>query len=320
MLAGLRAYQLAERSPPPAPAPVIATAEGTALRDYRLPETTCGTPVVFVPSLINPPNVLDLAAHNSLLRWLVERGLWPLLVDWGSPAPADRAIDIGGHVTDRLLPLIAKLPTPPVLVGYCLGGTMALAASALTPLAGLALIATPWRFGGFSDAARADVAALWNGAERGCDALGVVPMEVLQAGFWRLDPERTLAKYARFGTLERGSELARGFVALEDWSNSGAPLTYAAGRELFDDFYDADLPGTGRWRVGGATIDPGAVACPAIEFVSATDRIVPAASSPQLTDRRVIDAGHVGMVVGSRARDQLWEPLADWLCARTGTR
>jgi polyhydroxyalkanoate synthase len=26
-----------------------------------------------------------------------------------------------------------------------------------------------------------------------------------------------------------------------------------------------------------------------------------------------LDAGHVGMVVGRRARDLLWEPLADFL-------
>ncbi|WP_425442862.1 alpha/beta fold hydrolase [Sphingomonas spermidinifaciens] len=314
IMAGLAAYQRAPRPPAPPPRPVVASAGRATLRDHRTGPGG-GPPVVFVPSLINPPRVLDLTPDKSLLGWLADQGHAPLLVDWGDPDPAERTLDIAAHVTDRLLPLLAALPEPPVLVGYCLGGTMALAASLLTRVAGLVLIAAPWRFSGFSDRARADIADLWTAAEPACDRLGLVPMEVLQTGFWQLDAERTLDKYARFAALHPETEAAAAFVALEDWSNQGAPLTYAAGRELFDDFYDADLPGTGRWRVGGRAIDPAALACPAVEFVSAGDRIVPAASSAMLPDRRLLGAGHVGMVVGSRARDQLWEPLADWLSA-----
>lgn len=318
VLAGLAAYQRAPRNTPRAPRPVLAQAGNATLRDYR-GDASKGAPVVFVPSLINPPHVLDLAPDNSLLGYLADVGLAPMLVDWGTPAWEDRGLDIGGHVTERLLPMLATLDQPPVLVGYCLGGTMAMAAAALTPLAGLALLATPWRFSAFSDAARADIAGLWQAGEPGCAALGVVPMEVLQSGFWRLDPDRTLDKYARFATLDQAGRDAAAFVALEDWSNQGAPLTYAAGRELFDDFYDADMPGTGRWRVGGQRVDA-ALSMPHVEFVSATDRIVPATTSAMLRDRRVLNAGHVGMIVGSRARTQLWAPLADWLSAAVVAR
>jgi len=55
------------------------------------------------------------------------------------------------------------------------------------------------------------------------------------------------------------------------------------------------------------------LSCPAVEFVARNDRIVPAATAIGLADRRDVDAGHVGMIVGSRARDQLWEPLANWI-------
>jgi polyhydroxyalkanoate synthase len=61
--------------------------------------------------------------------------------------------------------------------------------------------------------------------------------------------------------------------------------------------------------------DPLALACPAVEFVSRTDRIVPAATAAGLADRRDLAAGHVGMVVGGGARTVLWEPLAAWLTA-----
>jgi len=305
-MAGLRRYQDWPRTTPPKPMPARHRKGTARLRDFG----GAGRPVVFVPSLINPPAILDLTPAQSLLRWIAAQAFRVWLLDWGTPTPADRALDIADHVEHRLLPLLAKLPAPPILVGYCLGGTMALAAAARSPVAGFAAIAAPWRFRGYG-AARDDIAALWAGAQPSCEALGLVPMEVLQTGFWRLDPARTIAKYEAFATMP--DERAAGFVALEDWANAGAPLTFAAGAELFDAMIANDLPGTGAWRVAGATVDSAALACPAIEFVSRTDRIVPAATAIGLPDRRDLAAGHVGMIVGGRARAQLWEPLADWL-------
>src|SRR3546814_12525242 len=81
-----------------------------------------------------------------------------------------------------------------------------------------------------SDVCSSDlIASLWQSAEPACAALGLVPMEVLQTGFWRLDPGRTIAKYERFGRLDPDSEAARTFVELEDWANAGAPPPHAAG-------------------------------------------------------------------------------------------
>ncbi|WP_119036963.1 alpha/beta fold hydrolase [Hephaestia caeni] len=310
-LAGLRAFQAAPRRAAWAPPAALHREDRASLRDYG----GDGAPVVVVPSLINPPFVLDLGAR-SLLRWLAGRGHRVLLVDWGAPSPDERDLDVAGHVERLLLPLLARLDAPPILAGYCLGGTMALAAACAMPVAGLAMIAAPWRFAGFSPRARRDIASLWQSAEPACAALGLVPMEVLQTGFWRLDPGRTIAKYERFARLDPDGEAARSFVELEDWANAGAPLPYAAGVEIFD-FIAHDVPGSGQWRVAGKAVDPAALACPAVDFVSLTDRIVPAASAADLPDRRDLSAGHVGMIVGSRARAQLWEPLDAWL---TGVR
>ena len=308
-LTGLRRYQDWPR-PAPAPAAPARLREGAAcLRDIG----GDGPPVVFVPSLINPPAVLDIAPDRSLVRWIAAQGHRCWLLDWGEPRAEDRDLDVAGHVAERLLPLLAAMGEPPVLIGYCLGGTMALAAAALHPVRGVATIAAPWRFAGYGEAARADMAALWADARPACEALGAVPVEVLQAGFWRLDPARTVAKFEAFAAMPAESDAARRFVALEDWANAGAPLTLAAGAELFERLVAEDLPGAGAWHVGGVRVDPLALACPAVEFVSLTDRIVPAESAVGLPDRREVAAGHVGMVVGGAARAALWEPLAAWL-------
>ncbi len=313
-LAGLAAFQNASRANRGRPAPARHRKGRARLRDHGVPGSG-GRPIIFVPSLINPPFILDLAPDVSLVRWLAAQGFHPFLLDWGCPLPRDRDLDVTGHVAQRLLPLIAKFEQPPVLVGYCLGGTMALAAACATHVAGLALIATPWTFSGFGDASRAAIAALWQAAQPLCEGMGLVPMEVLQAGFWRLDPTKTIAKYEAFSRLDPDSAAAASFIALEDWANAGAPLPYAAGRQLFEDFVAADLPGNGGWHVDGRAATPASLCCPAIEFVSLNDRIVPAASAANLPDRHDLGAGHVGMIVGRGARDQLWTPLRDWLTA-----
>jgi polyhydroxyalkanoate synthase subunit PhaC len=305
-LAGLRRYQEAERPPPPAPMPALAQAHGATLRDYG----GGGPAVLFVPSLINPPNVLDMG-DRSLLRWLSGQDRRVLLLDWGWPGEDRREMSVAGHVERILLPLMAGLGEPVDLVGYCLGGTMALAAAQTGPARSVATIAAPWHFNGFPDEARAALAKLWADAGPTVAALGLLPMEVLQCAFWSLDPARTVAKFEAFATLE-GAE-ARTFVMLEDWANDGPPLPEAAAWELFSNLFQDDLTGLGEWYVGGTFIAPESLAIPIFNIVSTTDRIVPAATAPRVGERLDLTLGHVGMVIGSRGKEMLWGPLAAWL-------
>lgn len=308
-LAGLRAYQEAPRPPSPPLMPVIAEAEGAMLRDYG----GDGSPVLFLPSLINPPSILDLAENNSLLRWLARRGNRVLLLDWGTDLGKRGALDIAAHVERIVLPVAGTLDSPPALVGYCLGGTIALAAAARMQVAGLATIAAPWHFAGFPDDARATLAELWSGNENMVRALDLLPMEVLQSAFWSLDPARTVAKFEAFASLDPASDKARAFVTLEDWANDGPPIGEAAAEEMFLSFFRDDVPGRGEWIVGGAPVDPSALDSPILNIVSTTDRIVPAASAIRVGERIDLALGHVGMVVGGRAKASLWEPLEAWL-------
>ena len=305
-LEGLRKYQESPRPAPPAPMPALAGAHGAVLRDYGGE----GPPVVFVPSLINPPNVLDIG-DRSLLRWLSGRGRRVLLVDWGWPGEDRRAMSVAGHVEQILLPLIGALGEPAILAGYCLGGTMALAAAGPGQTLGVATIAAPWHFHGFPEESRAALANLWKSAEPTVDTLGLLPMEVLQSAFWNLDPARTVRKFEAFAALE-GDE-ARTFVMLEDWANDGPPISAAAGREMFEDMLGSDVTGTCQWRVAGGIADPEALPCPVLNIVSTTDRIVPAATAHGAGERIDLALGHVGMIVGSRAREAMWEPLEGWL-------
>ena len=313
-LQGLRAYQEAKRPADMAKMPMVAELHGASLRDYGGE----GVPLLVIPSLINPPNVLDLAQDNSLLRWLAAHGHHVLLLDWGSDSLRRRAMSVAGHVEQIIVPMLERIDQAPSVLGYCLGGTMAAAVATIRPVRSLVTLASPWHFAGYPDSDRSMLVGLWAQAQLAAASLGLLPMEVLQAAFWNLDPARTIAKFESFAGFEPGSREAQAFVLLEDWANDGPALPEAAAREIFDCFFAADLPGTNAWQVAGKTIDPARILCPQLHIISATDRIVPAATGFSSGECRVIDQGHVGMIVGSRARTGLWEPLDAWLSQLPG--
>ncbi len=287
---------------------------GVALRDHGGDTASHDRLLVMVPSLINPATVLDLAPGNSLLDALAAAGIRPLLVDWGEIPPVDPAPLVRNH----LVPLIASLGEPVALAGYCVGGTLALGAAQCLGdrVERLALLATPWHFAGYAEPLRRGFGDWWRAVSPLANQLGGVPIDLIQPAFWAIDPAGLADKFARLADLP-DADAVEAFVRLEDWTNTGTTLPRPVARALFEDFFQADITGSGDWRIDGEAIDPAALACPVIDIVAARDRLVPAAAALSAGDasipRLTIAAGHVGMIVGREAPHQLWAPLAEWL-------
>ena len=302
-LDGLSRYGREPRPPAPPRRPVVATAGIATLRDHG----GAGQPLVLVPSLINPTDVLDLPGRSLAAVLATHHRV--LMVDWGA-ARNRSGLDLGEHVEQLLVPLLRSLGEPVDLVGYCLGGTMAIAAANLVPVRRIATLAAPWRFDAYPASALTGLGRLWREAVPAAKQLGLLPVEVLQAAFWSLDPHGMVAKFAGLADEPPGSASAQRFVSLEDWANDGEPIPFPAARELIERLFEANESGIGQWHVGGRTIaaDP----APALHFTATGDRIVPAASAPPGATRAV-HSGHVGMVIGSRAAAELHLPLLAFL-------
>jgi poly(3-hydroxyalkanoate) synthetase len=278
-----------------------------------------------VPSLVNRAYVLDLAPGHSMLRWLATQGVRPLLLDWGWPTQVERRFTLTDYVAGRLeraIEAAASLPGgPPVLVGYCMGGTLAVAAAARRPelLRGLGLLAAPWDFHA-DDPDRAQMLAralpLFEPALAFNETL---PVDLLQVLFALLDPWGVADKYRAFARLDQDSARGRLFVALEDWLNDGVPLAAPVARECLAGWYGENSPARGTWRIAGMPVDPTAVRLPTFVAAPARDRIVPPQSARPLASlipAAVLHepaAGHIGMVAGHTAERVLWRPLCDWL-------
>jgi poly(3-hydroxyalkanoate) synthetase len=296
----------------------VWTEGGSRLLDYG-----GDGPILFVvPSLVNRAYVLDLMAGHSMLRWLAATGLHPLLLDWGWPGEIERAFTLTDYVAGRLERAlsVAAAEGPVILAGYCMGGLLAAAAAQRRPdlVRALALLATPWDFHAPSADRAQQAAGCLPLLEPAMALLGALPVDLLQSLFALLDPWAIADKYRAFARLRPDSPRATLFVALEDWLNDGIPLAAPVARECLSGWYGANTPAAGTWRVAGAAVDPGRIACPAFIAAPGRDRIVPPESARPLAAlipgavAHEPAAGHIGMVAGMAAERALWRPLAAW--------
>lgn len=320
--AGINRFAKASRRPS-LPELSVVWDEGTT-RVVRA--EAAGAPVILIPSLINRAYILDLSAKRSLLRYLAQHGLDSYLVDWDAPGETEQAFGIDDYVQRlaRIRDHVTRTTgQKPMLVGYCMGGNLALALAHLDPakIAKLALLATPWDFQAMAEVSTRMLAAMMPALRQVIEVFGALPVDVMQAMFSSRDPSGAIRKFRQFAELDPESDAAQAFIELEDWLNDGVPLVRQVALECLQGWYLDNRPMAGTWEIAGRPVVPAKLAMPSLLIVPKRDTIVPPESALPLAgllaNARLIElnAGHIGMMAGSGAVDQLYAPLADWLGA-----
>lgn len=281
-------------------------------------------PVLLVPSLINKWYVLDLLPEQSFAAFLLEQGHDVYIIDWGTPGPEDRYLELDHYIERylaRCVRTILRLSGAPQvhLLGYCLGGTLSTIYAALHPQMVRSKIALAAPIGFKDDG----LLSVWMNTKNFnvdllADAFGNIPWPLMQASFYMLKPTLQLAKTVNLFDRVDNEGWLRVFAAIETWGNDNVSFPGGAFRKYINDLYRSNGLVEGRLNVGGRAVRLEALCSPLMVVSFAHDHIVPEQSARCLLDlagseikEDVVQAGgHVGAMVGKRAREGIWSQMS----------
>jgi polyhydroxyalkanoate synthase subunit PhaC len=249
------------------------------------------------------------------------------------PSEADRRMtldDYVGGLLSTVVDLVLRMHrrSDLHLVGYCMGGTMAALYATLQPerVKSLTLMAAPIDFAG-----RETLLNLWTDpqyfdVDAFVDSQGNCPASFLQACFLFMKPvQNLLEKHVAFFEQLDDPRFVSNYFAMEHWVNDNIPVAGETFREFVKSFYQKNQLVKGEFRLGDHPVDLGRISCPLLVLTAEHDHLVAPSSTegilPLVRSRDVesmtIGAGHVGLVVGSKAHRSFWPRATGWLADRS---
>ncbi len=308
--------------PMPTPRDEVFT-DGTArlLRFRGGPPRKLGA-VLLVPSLINRWFVLDLHAGASVAEALVEAGFDVFCLDWGEPNDEDRHLG-WDDVVERIGRMFRRARKESGgrsmgLLGYCIGGTLSAIHLALHPegIGAFVNLAGPIDFshagflGHMTNPRWFDPAAI--------AGAGNMSAEQMQAGFVALRPTAHLSKIV--GYLDKLSDPVRldRMATLDAWASDNIAFPASAYVRYIEELYQQNRLVRGDHAIRGRTVDLSGVSTPLLTVVTDRDAICPPKAALGLSELAssahkeilTIQGGHVGAVVGEKAKTTLYPALA----------
>lgn len=291
------------------------------------------TPLVFVFALVNRPYILDLLPGKSVVAQFVGAGFDTYLIDWGAPTHADRHLTLDTYVNGYLRNVVDYLcersgGSGVNMLGYCMGGTMSAIFSSLHPdcVRNLILMAA-----GIDFSTRDGLINVWTDercfdADAFVEAFGNCPAEFLQGMFLMLKPvsnliEKPLALWERLEDERFVDE----YFTMETWLNDNIAVPGEVFREFVKYLYQGNLLVKNQLPVGRHVVNLKRITCPVLNLMASRDDLVPCTQSEPFndlvgsSDRKAmkIEAGHIGLAVGSKAHRQLWPEVTEWLGERS---
>jgi polyhydroxyalkanoate synthase len=300
------------------------------VREKRFP-----LPLLFIYALINRFYILDLMPGNSLIEYLVKQGFDVYLLDWGVPGEEDKHLSFEQYIFDYIARAVKKVhghahAEECSILGYCMGGTMSAMYAALFPassLRNLILLTTPIDF----TLEHTGPYGIWLNEKYFnpdvlVDVFSNIPGELIHAGNLMI---KTITNYASVrATMPnriRQSRAMKTLLAMNKWINDGVPFTGEAFRQWIRDFYQQNNLIKGKISLRGQHVDLSRISCSVLTIAGKRDALctLPQAEavmhliSSQDKEFVVLDAGHVGLLIGSDAQKKLFPKIRTWLEARS---
>jgi len=292
-------------------------------------------PVLLVPPLAAPAICFDLRRGCSLAEHLVQQGRRTYLVDYGAINYGDRGLGLE-HWVDEVIPVAARRASedaggrPLRLVGWCLGGILAMLAAAADndlPIEAIALVASPFDFSRVPIVAPLrPIAAVTQG--RGVTALysllGGAPAPLVKRGYQLAGIDKYLMKpYTVASNLHRRELLAQ-IEAVDHFMNRMHAYPGRTFGQLYHRFFRTNDLADGSLALHTRTIELADVRVPLLAIAGKGDGIAPVAACHHVADLvpgapscrlETAPGGHLGVLTGRAARPTTWRMLDEFLDA-----
>jgi polyhydroxyalkanoate synthase len=319
------------------PKDAVWTHRKTTLYRYRSADRRHAVPILLVFALINRPHIFDLRPGHSFVEYLLGEGFDVYLLDWGLPGPEDSDTGLDYYVCDALPWAMREVRRSSgvddvTLLGWCIGGTLCAMHAALegarSPARNLVLLTTP------IDTTQS-LYRTWVGPDAfdvdqvtdGWDAVPGVTIDVANklmkpvTNLWTA--YRRLAESVYDGTVDR-----EGYQSMAKWIADNPAFPARAFREWVTWLYKENRLVRGRLRLRGRRVDLARIEQPLLVITAGSDHIAPPANSLPLlhltgsSDVLHFDrpGGHIGLMAGSKARNEIWPDVAQWLGTRSDAR
>ena len=322
-----------------------------ALRHYQ-PAATPTSPgpgrstVLLVPPLMLTAEVYDIAPELSLALWLCSQGHDVWLIDFGIPGqPAPHSgspepiyeKDLVDHIvalSEAIDEVLARGAPGVHLLGYSQGGMFAYQAAAYRRCKGVASVismGSPVDF--LSNLPGGVHRGIWsnmfqagsNAIRRSASHLPQVSGRLSSLAFKLISPRQELKHMTEMlRILDDEEELKRIEPARRFLGGEGfIPWPGPALRAFVEEFIVHNRLMTGGLVIAGRTASLADITVPVLYFIGGRDQVARAESVraiekvlPHDACRGVVvDTGHLGLVVGTRAKKDVYPRVNDWLQA-----
>lgn len=300
------------------------------LLHYRsLTEEKHGTPLLIVYAWINRPYVLDLQPEISVVRKYLRAGFDVYMIDWGYPTVADQYLDLDDYMdfVDKSVEYIKEKKNVEnvSLQGYCLGGTLSAAYTAIRQqnVKNLILQAAPIDF--HTD----NPLALWTrdlDPGKIVEAYRMAPGEFLNLGFLEADPVNlVIGKYSGFLDMIDSDVGMTSFLRMDCWIFDSPAIPGSTYRQYITEWYQKNLLPKGEFKALGETVDLRKIECPLLVLAAKYDHIVPPSSQTAIidiassSDKHVYEMakGHIGITTSRESHKDFWPRVIMWLQSRS---
>jgi putative long chain acyl-CoA synthase len=322
----------------PSPSQTVESTSMYKLRRYYPPDSRpghpqAGEPVLLVHPMMMSANMWDVTRREGAVGILHAAGLDPWVIDFGSPDKIEGGMrrNLADHIValSEALDAINDVTGRDVhLIGYSQGGMFCYQAAAYRRSKSIASIVT---FGSPVDTLAALPMGLPPNIAPGVATFMAdhvfnrldIPGWLARTGFQMLDPLKTAKAridfvrqlHDREALLPR--EAQRRFLESEGWIAWSGP----AISELLKQFVAHTRMMTGGFAINSQLVTLTDITCPILAFVGEVDDIgQPAAvrgirrAAPNAeVYEYLIRTGHFGLVVGSKAAQESWPTVADWV-------